>query len=318
MVKTLKFILKRVLLMIPIIIGVSCIIYFLSNLIPGSPVDAYINETTTQEQIAELQKRFGMDQPIYVRYWNWLKACLQGDFGFSYRTGGDVASMLSDRLGPTILLSVVALTLSLVISVTLGVLAACKPYSPVDYVASGMSFLGSGCPVFFMALVCIYVFSVRFGWFPNSGMFTTASDKNFLDILWHIIQPATVLAVSLAGGNIRQTRSAMLEVLSEDYVRVAQAKGMTRSVVILRHAFRNALIPVTTQAGLTVTALVGGAMVTEQIFGWPGIGTLLMTSIKFRDYPAIMCITLYITVAIMIVNLVVDIIYGLLDPRVRV
>ncbi len=318
MIKTLRFVVKRILLMIPILLGVSCIIYFLSNLIPGSPVDAYISENTTPEQIEELRVRFGLDQPIYIRYWNWLTECLKGNFGFSYRTGSAVTQMLATRVGPTLLLAAVALGLSLIISVVLGVSAACKPYSFVDYLASGISFFGSGCPVFFMALVAIYIFSVQLGWLPNSGMYTTAANKNFFDVLLHMIMPSTVLAISLSGGSIRQTRSAMLEVLNEDYVRTAQAKGMTKRVVILRHAFRNALIPITTQVGLTVTSLVGGAVVTEQIFGWPGIGSLLMTSIEFRDYPAIMCITLYITVAIMLVNLVIDVIYGLLDPRVRV
>ncbi len=315
--KTLRFIVKRILLMIPILIGVSFIIYFLSNLIPGSPVDAYISETTTPADLERLTRKFGLDQPIYIRYWNWLLACLQGDFGFSFRTGTDVAAMLTSRIGPTLLLAFCAFTVSMIISMLLGVSAACKPYSAIDYISSGISFIGSGFPVFFLALVSIYFFSVRLGWLPNSGMSASATSKDFGDVLRHLIQPTMVLAISLSGSNIRQTRSAMLEVLNEDYVRVAEAKGMKRRVIILRHAFRNALIPITTQAGLTVTALIGGAVVTEQIFGWPGIGTLLMTSIKFRDYPTIMCITLYITLGVMMVNLIVDVIYGLLDPRVR-
>ena len=316
--RTLKFILKRVLLMIPIIFGVSIIIFLLSNLIPGSPVDAYISETTTQAELERLTAKFGLDQPIFVRYWNWMLAAVQGDFGYSFRAGTAVSKMVTARIGPTVLLAAVALIISFIISIFLGVLAACKPYTAIDYVASGVSFLGAGVPVFFLALVSIYVFSVKLGWFPTSGMYSSATNRGGMDLLAHIVQPACVLAISLSGSNIRQTRSAMLEVLAEDYVQVARAKGMKKGTVIMRHAFRNALIPIATQAGLTVTMLVGGAVVTEQIFGWPGMGTLLMTSIKFRDYPAIMCITLYITVAIMVVNLLVDILYGLLDPRIRV
>ncbi len=315
--KILRFTAKRILLMIPVLLGVSIVIYFLSNLIPGSPVDAYITETTTPEDIIRLQERFGLDQPIYVRYWNWLVSCLQGDFGFSYRTGTEVAELLVSRIGPTLLLATMALSVSLVISLCLGISAACKPYSPIDYISSGIAFVGSGFPGFFLALLSIYLFSVQLGWLPTSGMATSASNMQLGDILLHTIQPTMVLAISLAGSNIRQTRSAMLEVLNEDYVRVAEAKGMHRRTVIFRHALRNALIPITTQVGLTVLNLVGGAVVTEQIFGWPGIGTLLITSIKFRDYPTIMCITLYITFAVLVVNMVVDIIYGLLDPRVR-
>lgn len=318
MVKTLKYIGKRILFMIPILIGVSLIIFLLSNLIPGSPIDAFIDENTTPADIERLTVKFGLDQPLPVRYWNWLLASAQGDFGNSFRSGQSVASMISNRIGPTLLLAFSALGLSLVISIVLGVLAACKPYSIIDYISSGMAFLGSGMPAFFLGLLSIYVFSVKLGILPNSGMYTSASSANFKDVALHMIQPTLVLAITLSGGNIRQTRSAMLEVMGEDYILVAKAKGMHRWTVILGHAFRNALIPIITSFGLTITSLVGGAIVSEQIFGWPGMGSLLMTSIKFRDYPAIMGITLYITVGIMLVNLVVDIIYGLVDPRVRV
>ncbi len=318
MVKTLKYIAKRIAFMLPILIGVSLIIFLLSNLIPGSPVDAFIDENTTPADLERLTAKFGLDQPMPVRYLKWLAASLQGDFGNSFRSGQAVSSMIASRIGPTLLLAASALVLSLIISVTLGVLAACKPYSPVDYVASGMAFLGSGMPAFFLGLLSIYVFSVKLRILPNSGMYTSASTATAKDIFLHMIQPTLVLAISLSGSNIRQTRSAMLEVLGEDYVLVARAKGMRKWTVILVHAFRNALIPIITSFGLTITSLVGGAIVSEQIFGWPGMGSLLMTSIKFRDYPAIMGITLYITVGIMLVNLVVDIIYGLVDPRVRI
>lgn len=318
MIKTLKYIGKRILFMIPILLGVSLIIFLLSSLIPGTPVDAYINESTTPEQIAKLTEKFGLNEPLPIRYWNWLVSTLQGDLGNSFRSGQPVAEMIGERIGPTLLLAGLALAVSLLISTTLGVLAAWKPYSVIDYVASGMAFLGSGMPAFFLGLISIYLFSVRLGILPNSGMYTNAAAADFGDIFRHMIQPVLVLAVTLSGSNIRQTRSAMLEVLGEDYILVSRAKGMKRNVILLKHAFRNALIPIVTSAGLTVTTLVGGAIVTEQLFGWPGMGTLLMTSIKFRDYPAIMGITLYITIGIMLVNLLVDIIYGLIDPRVRV
>lgn len=317
MVRILKIVGKRLLLMVPVLLGVSVVIFFLANMIPGSPVDAYISETTTPEEIARLEERFGLEEPVPVRYWNWLLSCLKGDFGYSYRTGSAVTGMIASRIGPTLLLAATALIISLLISTILGVVAACKPYGVADYIASGLSFLGSGVPVFFLALLSIYLFSVKLGWLPNSGMYSSGGNRDFWDMLKHIIQPSVVLAISIAGSNIRQTRSAMLEVLNEEYVKVARAKGMPRRTVIFRYAFRNALIPIVTQAGLTVTMLVGGAVVTEQIFGWPGLGTLLMTSIQFRDYPTIMCITLYITIGIIIVNLVVDIIYSILDPRIK-
>ncbi len=316
--KKIKQIFKRILMMIPTLIGASLVIFLLANLIPGSPVDAYVTENTTPEDLVRLTEKFGLDEPIHIRYVSWLTAALGGDLGNSFRSGQAVTEMIASRIGPTLLLAACALTLSLMISVTLGVLAARRPYTAIDYIASAMAFLGSGMPSFFLALLFVYLFSVTLGWLPNSGMYTNAAEANFQDIFLHMIQPTLVLAITLAGGNIRQTRSAMLEVLSEDYVLVARAKGLKKDIVLIRHAFRNALIPIITSAGLTVTSLVGGAIVTEQIFGWPGMGTLLMTSITFRDYPTIMGVTLYITVAIMLVNLIIDIVYGLLDPRVKV
>lgn len=307
-----KFLLKRILIMIPVFFGMTVLIFVLSNLTPGSPVDAMITA-----DIEALYVRMGLDQPLYIQYFKWLGRLFQGSLGYSFRTGTAVTGVIGERVGPTLLLTGTALILAIATGVLLGVVAACKPYSVWDYMASGLSFIGAGVPTFFLALVFIYLFSVRLQWLPTGGMYANANTKNWLDVAKHLFLPAVLLAISMTGGYIRQTRSSMLEVLGEEYVKMARAKGMREKVVLYSHALRNAMLPVATQIGMSVPFLVGGAVVTEQVFGWPGMGSLMVLSITYRDYPVIMGITVYTTCTVMVVNLLMDIIYALLDPRVR-
>ena len=267
--------------------------------------------------IEALYVRMGLDQPLYIQYFKWLGRLFQGSLGYSFRTGTAVTGVIGERVGPTLLLTGTALILAIATGVLLGVVAACKPYSVWDYMASGLSFIGAGVPTFFLALVFIYLFSVRLQWLPTGGMYANANTKNWLDVAKHLFLPAVLLAISMTGGYIRQTRSSMLEVLGEEYVKMARAKGMREKVVLYSHALRNAMLPVATQIGMSVPFLVGGAVVTEQVFGWPGMGSLMVLSITYRDYPVIMGITVYTTCTVMVVNLLMDIIYALLDPRVR-
>lgn len=312
-----KFLLKRVLIMIPVFLGMTVLVFLLSNLTPGSPVDAMITPEMTPADIDALYVRMGLDQPLYVQYFRWLGRLFQGSLGYSFRTGTEVMRVIGERVGPTLLLTGVALGLAIAVGVVLGVLAACKPYSAWDYAASGLSFIGAGVPTFFLALIFIYLLSVRLQWLPTGGMYTNASVKDGWDVLKHLLQPAVVLAITMTGGYIRQTRSAMLEVLGEEYIKMARAKGLRERAVLYSHALRNAMLPIATQIGMSVPFLVGGAVVTEQIFGWPGMGSLMVLSITYRDYPVIMGVTVYITFAVMAVNLLMDIVYALLDPRVR-
>lgn len=312
-----KFLVKRFLVLIPIFFGVTFLVFLLSNLAPGSPVDAMITPDMNEEQIKDMAVRMGLDQPIIVQYGKWLGRMVRGDFGYSYRTKGAVIGVIGERIGPTLLLTGIVLILSVIIGVLLGVIAACRPYTFWDYLASGISFVGSGVPSFFLALVLIYLLSVKLRWLPTGGMYTNASMQNLADLTKHMILPTTVLTMSISGGYIRQTRSAMLEVMGEEYIKMARARGIKERTVLLRHALRNAMLPIVTSIGMSVPFLVGGSVITEQVFGWPGMGSLMVISISYRDYPVIMGITVYITIAVLIVNVMVDIIYSLFDPKIR-
>jgi peptide/nickel transport system permease protein len=259
----------------------------------------------------------GLDQPLYIQYFRWLSHFLRGNLGTSYRTFRPVLSMVMERIGATLLLTVTATILALLFALPMGTLAAYKPYSLVDYLSSALAFIGASTPVFFAALVFIYIFCARLGILPLGGMYNSSRDRSILSLLIHLILPASTLAINHMGSYIRQTRNSVMEVLGEDYVRTARSKGLREKVVILRHAMRNALIPIVTQVGMSIPFLIGGAVVVEQIFGWPGLGSLMVSSVTARDYPAIMGIASVIAVVVLLANILVDLIYGLIDPRIR-
>lgn len=312
-----KYLIKLILIMIPVFFGITILVFFLTNMTPGSPVDAMITPEMNVEDIEALYTKMGLDKPLYVQYFKWLERLLQGNLGYSYRTNTAVTSVIGERVGPTLLLTGCVLLISVIIGLILGVLAAYKPYSIWDYLASGLSFIGAGVPNFFLALVFIYLFSVKLRILPTGGMYTNANTSNFWDIAKHMVLPTFVMCISMVGSYIRQTRSAMLEVLGEEYIKMARAKGMREKSVLLIHALRNAMLPIATAIGMSVPILVGGAVVTEQVFGWPGMGSLMVISVNYRDYPVIMGVTIYITLTVMIVNILMDIVYAWLDPRVR-
>lgn len=314
-----RYIVKRLLQAIPILLGITIIVYALAAASPGSPIDMFIsnNSSMTEEAIAALEQKMGLDKPVIVQYWNWLKAMVSGDMGFSYRTYEPVSDMIRTRIGPTLLLTGTALVLSLIIAIPLGALAAYKPYSVSDYLSSGLAFLGAATPNFFASLIFVYFFSVQLGWLPASGMYNSLTDKSAASLIPHLIMPSCVLALQLLGGFLRQMRSSMLDSLGDDYVNTARAKGLRERAVVFGHVLRNSLIPLVSQIGLSIPLLIGGAVVTEQIFSWPGIGSLMVLSINNRDYPAIMGLTVVISVFVLVGNILVDIVYGLLDPRIR-
>lgn len=313
----LKYIGKRVLILIPTFIGVTFLAYVLSTLAPGDPVSYMLGtENVTQDDVTRLTKQLGLDQPVFIQYLHWLARLFQGNLGKSYRTSESVLQMIMSRMGPTLLLTITSITVSVLVAVPFGVAAAVKPYSGWDYIASGLSFVTAASPNFFVSLVLVYIFGVRMGLLPVSGMYTSASHKNLTDLLRHMILPVMVLVFQQLGNLIRQIRGSMLETLQEDYIRTAREKGLRESRVIICHALRNAGIPIVTVIGMNLPFIVGGAVVTEQIFAWPGIGTLMIQSINARDYPCIMGITVFITVVVLIGNLITDMIYGLLDPRI--
>ncbi len=313
-----KFILRRVLLGIVTFFGITVLVYLLSTLATGSPLDALLADPgMTAEEVARRAEQLGLDQPVYVQYFQWLKALLQGDLGYSYRTYQKVSTMIAERIGPSLLLTCTAIVLAYLVVIPLGILSAVKPYSARDYCCTGFAFLTAATPSFFIAMLLIFIFSVSLGVLPMGGMYDSGGAHTIGSVLRHLILPASVLALGQIGSTMRYVRGSMLEVLGEDYVRTARAKGLRERLVVVRHAFRNALIPVVTNFGLSIPFLIGGAVVTEQVFSWPGIGNLMVMSISYRDYPTIMGITVIISVAVLVGNILVDLVYGLLDPKIR-
>lgn len=313
-----RYIIKRLLTSIPTFIGITILVYVVASLAPSSPLEILFNDPmATQAEMEEMSKSLGLDQPVIIQYLRWLWQLLQGNLGTSIRTNGDVLSMILGRIGPTLVLTGVAMLLTALIGLPFGIMSAYKPYSKWDYISSGFSFIGSAMPNFFAALVLIYLLCVKVRLFPTSGMYDSSGEKTVLMFIHHLILPAVVLAIQQIGSLIRQCRGSMLEVLQDDYVRTARAKGLTETPVLVFHALRNAWIPLVTWFGMQIPFLIGGAVVTEQIFGWPGLGSLMVQSINARDYPVIMGITVFIAVAVLLGNLIVDLVYGLLDPRIR-
>jgi peptide/nickel transport system permease protein len=311
-----QYLIKRILISIVVFFGITIGVFFLSYMAPGSPIQMLTDPTMTTERVEELEQSFGLDQPIYVQYGKWLSELLHGNFGYSYASQTPVGDILSQRMQPTLILMITSIVLAVIIAIPLGILSAYKPYSIFDYISSGIAFLGAGIPTFFISLICIYVFSVQLNILPITGM-NTAGVNSLADTLKHMIMPVGVLTFSMLGSLVRQARSSMLEVINDDYIRTARAKGLTESKVLFKHAFRNALIPIVTQIGTTIPYIIGGSVVIEQMFGWAGIGSLLVTAISQRDYPIIMAVTVVISVAVLICNILIDIIYTILDPRIK-
>ena len=313
-----RYILKRLLTAVVAFFGITIIAYVLATLMPGSPLDLLIQPDTrvSAEELAEIERRMGLDKPIIVQYFYWLKNLLMGNFGTSYSQHRPVLELIGSRIGPTLLLSLSALAVAVVIAVPLGMIAGYKSYSGWDYGSTILAFVGQAAPNFFVALLLIYIFAVKLGVLPVSGMYDAGSTGSFGELMRHLAMPCMALAFQHLGIYTRQMRNSMVECLSDDYVRTARAKGVSEKVVLFKHVLRNALLPLVTQVGLGLAQLAGGAIVTEQIFSWPGMGTLMLKAIQGRDYPLIMGITVVISSVVLIGNIVVDIIYRLLDPRI--
>ena len=311
-----KYAIRKLLLALPVLLGITIIDYAIMCM-AGSPLDMMISPRATQEAIAAKAQQLGLDQPVLVQYVRWLGQVLQGNLGYSYKSYQPVAEMISSHLGPTLLLMGVSLVVGLLIAVPMGIYSAEHRYQKRDYAVVTASFLGSSIPSFFLSLILIYLFTVRLGWLPSSGMYTAGAGGDFWDVARHLIMPALVLAVSVAGSNIRYIRSAMLEILEMDYLRTARAKGIGHFLVINKHALRNALLPIVTVIGMQIPTLFGGAVIIEQIFSWPGLGMITMTAITGRDYPVVMGVCLLSAVVVQAANLLTDLVYGLVDPTIK-
>jgi len=313
-----KYIARRLLLGILTFFGITVIVFFVSYAAPGTPLDYLLADPTiSKEELARRAAQLGLDQPVYVQYFSWLKQLLRGNLGFSYRTYRSVTEMIGERLGNTLLLTFSSLFLTYLVAIPIGIHSARRPYSKSDFAAAAGALVVMALPGFFVGMFFIYLFSAKLGWLPMSGMYSSNASRSALDLLSHLIMPAICLAMQQIGNVMRQMRSSMLEVLSEDYIRTARSEGISERRVVYTHALRNALAPMATLLGSSLPFLVGGAVVTEQVFSWPGIGSLMVSSITTRDYPVIIGITVVVAIAVLLGNLLVDIAYGILDPKVR-
>lgn len=312
------YILRRILQAIPLLIGITMISFLIMNLAPGGPASMQLDPKMTQEDRARTIQHLGLDDPLPVQYVNWLKRVAVGDWGKSFtRRGVDTMDLIKARLPLTFLLMGVSFLIAVIISVPIGVLSATRQYSVLDYSTTAFAFFGIATPNFWLGLMFIMLFSVTLGWLPAGGVATLNVPFSIVDRILHLILPATVLATADMAATTRYTRASMLEVIRQDYIRTAEAKGLKERVVIFKHALRNALIPVVTIWGLSLPGFFSGALITEKIFSWPGIGTLFIDSVFMRDYPVLMAITTIAAFLVVLGNLLADILYAVLDPRIE-
>ena len=311
-----KYILKRILVAIPVLIGITIIDYVIMCM-AGSPLEMLQGPRVSQAAVEAKRIALGLDQPVYIQYFVWLGQLMRGNMGYSMKSYQSVSSMIGSHLGPTLLLMGVSLVVSMLIAIPAGIYSAIHQYSKGDYTVVTLSFLGSSMPGFFLSLLLIYLFTVRLGWLPSSGMTTLGTQGGAADVAKHMVLPVIVLAFSMAGSNIRYIRSAVLEILQQDYLRTARAKGIGHFRVINKHALRNALVPIITVIGMEIPVLFGGAVIIEQIFSWPGLGLMTMSAISNRDYPVIMGVCLLSAVVVLIGNLLTDVLYALADPTIQ-
>lgn len=303
-----RYIIRRLLSLIPVLIGISLFVFLLMHLTPGDPAQLMLGEGAPAHQLEALRESMGLNEPWHVQYLNWLKNAVKLDFGHSLRSKKPVSMELLDRLPATAELALAAVTIAVCIGVPVGILSASRPNSVFDNVAMIGALTGVGMPAFWQGIMLILVFSVTFQLFPSSGR---------MGGIQYLVLPAITLGTAATASIARLTRSAMLDVLQQDYVRTARAKGLRRRGVIYRHALRNALIPVVTMIGLQFGGLMSGAVLTETIFAWPGIGRMLVEAINNKDFPLVQGTIMTFAVTYAIVNLLVDLLYAVLDPRLR-
>ncbi len=316
-----QYLLRRIAITIPVLIGITIATYVIVNLAPGDPVTALISPEAAAslgpDWVAEQREQLGLNKPLPVRYAIWMRELVRGNLGYSTQDRQPVGHKIWLRVGPTLRLMGSALLLSLLISLPVGILSALKQYSLLDYIVTVLGFAAVAIPSFFLGLAGIFIFSIKLGWLPTANMNTVGKSVTVLDSIRHLILPATVLGLAEAAPLIRYIRSSMLEVVRHEYVTVARSKGLPERVVIYRHALRNALIPVVTVVALRLPILLGGTIIVETIFAWPGMGQLAITAVQARDYPVIMAINLIAATMILTSNLTADILYAVIDPRIR-
>lgn len=316
-----QYLIRRLLISIPLFFGITLIVYGIYALAPGDPLTAILGRDKmalmSPEQIEKMRHDYGLDQPVIVRYAIWLGNALHGDLGYPASGSKSVVENLQERIGPTLLLMAVSLVLALLFGIPMGIIMALKQYSVIDYILTVIAFANLSIPSFFLGLGMIYIFALKLNWLPTFGMVNVGEPFSWGDLARHLVMPSLILGIFNAGVWARYTRSSMLEVMNADYVTVARAKGLQERVVILRHAFRNALLPLITIISQSLPGLLGGAVITETIFQWPGMGMLGWRATINRDYAILMGVTLISALMILVSNLIADLAYAWVDPRIK-
>jgi len=331
----LRYLLGRIIATIPVVVLISLLVFLLIHAAPGDPADLLLSDEASPADIADARRRWGLDQPIYIQYLHFLTNIAAGDLGMSFRYADPVIGLIGQRLPATIELAIASLLIAIIFGVPLGVWAGAKPNSWADNLGSVFGFFGISMPSFWLGIMLILIISGYFNWLPSSGRSTYGVAQGLetgfyishsllsgdIKVTWdgikYIIMPAIALGTGMMGLVMRVTRSSVLEIMSEDYVRTARAKGLDESTVLWRHVLRNALVPVITVVGLELGTLLSGSIIVETVFAWPGSGSLLISAIQSRDYPLITGTVLTYTIAFVAINFVIDILYALIDPRIR-
>lgn len=319
-----QYIIRRLIQAIPLLLVISLTVFVLMNLIPGGPLAAYENNPNiSAEDLERLKRELGLDAPIHVRYWTWLTAVVRGDWGISEITRRPALVEITEKLPNTLYLSLTAFFFALLISIPIGIISAIRQYSWFDHLMTTIAFIGQSMPVFWFGLILIIIFNATLKHpeggplLPGGGMFTIGAPFSFEDRITHLILPASVLIFFSLGTHIRYMRAGMLDVLHQDYIRTAYAKGQRERAVILKHALKNSVLPLVTIIGIEIPGLFAGALITETIFSWPGMGRLFFNSIERGDYAVMMGVLMMSATLIVAFGLITDIVYAFLDPRIR-
>ena len=311
------FVVRRVLVLIPTLFVITVIVFLLIHAAPGDPMDIFLDPTIKPEDMARERARLGLDQPIHQQYVTWLTHFFRGDMGISFNYGRPVWDLIKVRIGPTVLLMACAILVAYLVAIPVGTLSAIKQYSVVDHTVTMLAFIGVSMPNFWLGLLLLYLFAVQLGVLPSFGMKELIGGGDLIDRIRHLIMPVLVLGTGYMAAITRYMRAQVLEVKNEEYVKTARSKGVREAMTIGKHMMKNALIPIVTLFGLQLPALMGGALITEQIFSWPGLGYFFWRSATMRDYRVAMALLTITAILTLVGNLGADIAYGFLDPRIR-
>jgi len=311
------YILKRLAISIPVLILISVGAFILVHLTPGDPADMYISPDMTAAQIEVTRAALGLDKPLFVQYFDWVQNFASGNLGFSFSSRQPVTEILSQRVSPTLILMSISLIVAYISAIPLGVISALHKNSWIDRAIIGWTFFNVSFPPFFLGLALIYVLAVQIDIFPTGGMIQLGEENDLESLAMHLVLPVIVMAAQFSANMIRYVRASVLDVMNQNYIRTAVSKGLTEPQVLSAHVFRNSLIPIVTVIGTDLPKVIGGAVITEQIFQWPGIGSLTVAAINARDYPILMAIVILSAISVLIANLLVDVLYAVIDPRIR-